>query len=391
MKISRMRTIDYYLGGLICLLLDLLERLRRLFPRTRLKPEPRTVVVTKYLGMGSILLATPALKSLKSRYPSCRIILLTFSANVAFARRLELFDDVLSIRTSSLLQFVPDTLRNLWAIRGMKIDYLFDLEFFARFSTIVAYLSGAACRVGYYMPQIWRGHLLDIPVHFNPYRHVCDIFAAQMEAIGITVDDPALAAPRVDSAALERVRETLGQAGIGGAGAMIAVNVNASELSLERRWPKENFVALMDALARHSGVRMVLIGSADERDYVDAVYNELSPSARSHSLNLAGRQTLDEMIALLLLSDACISNDSGPLHIAAALGIRTVSFFGPESPLLYGPRGAGHTVFYAGVYCSPCLNVYNAKQAMCSGNNVCMQAITREQVIKALLQPAAAP
>jgi len=391
MKISRMRTIDYYLGGLICLLLDLLERLRRLFPRTRLKPEPRTVVVTKYLGMGSILLATPALKALKSRYPSCRIILLTFAGNVAFARRLELFDDVLSIRTSSLLQFVPDTLRNVWAIRGMKIDYLFDLEFFARFSTIVAYLSGAACRVGYYMPQIWRGHLLDIPVHFNPYRHVCDIFAAQMEAIGITVDDPALAAPRVDSSALERVRETLGQAGIGGAGAMIAVNVNASELSLERRWPKANFVALMDALARHSGVRMVLIGSADERDYVDAVYNELSPSARSHSLNLAGRQTLDEMIALLSLSDACISNDSGPLHIAAALGIRTVSFFGPESPLLYGPRGAGHTVFYAGVYCSPCLNVYNAKQAMCSGNNICMQAITREQVIKALLQPAAAP
>jgi len=391
MKISRMRTIDYYLGGLICLLLDLLERLRRLFPRTRLRPEPRTVVVTKYLGMGSILLATPALKALKSRYPSCRIILLTFSGNVQFARRLELFDDVLSIRTTSLLQFVPDTLRNVWAIRGMKIDYLFDLEFFARFSTIVAYLSGAACRVGYYMPQIWRGHLLDIPVHFNPYRHVCDIFAAQVEAIGITVDDPALVAPRVESEALERVRETLGQAGIGGGGAMIAVNVNASELSLERRWPKANFVALMDALARHTAVRMVLIGSADERDYVDAVYNELSPSARSHSLNLAGRQTLDEMIGLLSLSDACISNDSGPLHIAAALGIRTVSFFGPESPLLYGPRGVGHTVFYAGVYCSPCLNVYNAKQAMCSGNNICMQAITQEQVINALLQPAAAP
>jgi ADP-heptose:LPS heptosyltransferase len=93
-------------------------------------------------------------------------------------------------------------------------------------------------------------------------------------------------------------------------------------------------------------------------------------------------------MALLSLSTACISNDSGPLHIAAALGIPTVSFFGPESPLLYGPRGNGHTVFYAGIYCSPCLNVYNAKQAMCSGDNTCMQAITPEQVISALLQPS---
>jgi ADP-heptose:LPS heptosyltransferase len=339
--------------------------------------------------MGSILLATPALKAIKSRYPACRIILLTFSGNVVFAQRLGLFDDILSIRTSSLLLFTLDTLRNLWIIRRMRIDYLLDLEFFARFSTIVAYLSGTSCRVGYYMPQIWRGHLLDIPVHFNPYRHVCDIFAAQVEAIGISVDDPAVVVPRIEPASLARVREVLGQAGIGDGVAIVAVNVNASELSLERRWPRENFVALMDALARHSGVRMVLIGSADERDYVEAVYNDLLPITRSNSLNLAGRQTLDEMIALLSICDACISNDSGPLHIAAALGIRTVSFFGPESPLLYGPRGAGHKVFYAGIYCSPCLSVYNAKRAMCGGNNICMQAITQEEVINALLQPAA--
>lgn len=386
-----MRHIDYFLGGTICLMLDLVDRLLHLFPRTRLKPEPRTIVVTKYLGMGSILLATPALKAIKARYPSCRIILMTFSGNVAFAQRLELFDDVLSIRTSSLMLFALDTLCNLRTIRRMRSDYLLDLEFFARFSTIVAYLSGTACRVGYYMPQIWRGHLLDIPVHFNPYRHVCDIFAAQVEAIGISVGDGAVAVPRVEPVALERVRGVLHQSGIGNGVSAIAVNVNASDLSLERRWPKKNFVALMDALALHSGVRMVMIGSPDERDYVEAVFNDLSPIARSKSLNLAGRQTLDELIALLSLCDACISNDSGPLHIAAALGIRTVSFFGPESPLLYGPRGDGHTVFYAGVYCSPCLNVYNAKQAMCNGNNICMQAITPEQVINALLQSAVSP
>ena len=388
MNISRMRHIDCIMGGMICLMLDLIERLRRMLPRTRQRPEPRTVVVTKYLGMGSILLATPAVMAIKKRYPSCRIILLTFSGNVLFAQRLGLFDDVLAIRTSSLALFALDTVRNLAVIRRMRSDYLLDLEFFARFSTIVAYLSGTACRIGYYMPQIWRGHLLDIPVHFNPYRHVCEIFAAQVEAMGVPVDDFTIATPNVEPVALERVNAILEQAGIEKGIALVAVNVNASELSLERRWPKENFVGLMDALARHSGIRMVLIGAPDEREYVETVYSVLSPVARSSCLNLAGKQTLDELIALLSRCDACISNDSGPLHIAAALGIRTISFFGPESPLLYGPRGKGHTVFYAGIYCSPCLNVYNAKQAMCSGNNVCMRSITPEQVIDVLLQPA---
>lgn len=391
MKVSRMRHIDCFLGGAICLMLDLVERLRRLFPRTRLRLEPRTVVVTKYLGMGSILLATPALKAIKASYPECRIILMTFSANALFAKRLGFFDEVLVIRTSSLALFALDTVRNLVVIRRLRSDYLLDLEFFARFSTIVAYLSGTACRVGYYMPQIWRGHLLDIPVHFNPYRHVCEIFAAQVEAIGISVGDPAVAIPNIEPAALERVNKILDHGDVGDGIALVAVNVNASELSLERRWPKEHFVSLMEALARHSGVRMVLVGSPDERDYVEAVYTALSPVARSSCLNLAGRQTLDEMMALLSRCDACISNDSGPLHIAAALGIRTVSFFGPESPLLYGPRGNGHTVFYAGIYCSPCLSVYNAKQAMCSGNNVCMRAITPEQVIDVLLHSAEPP
>jgi ADP-heptose:LPS heptosyltransferase len=385
MNIVRMRHIDYFLGGALCLLLDVVERLRRLFPRKSTRKEPRTVVVTKYLGMGSILLATPALNALKKRYPACRIILLTFAGNAAFARRIALFDEVLSIRTSTLAIFALDTLKSLLAVRKIRPDYLLDLEFFARFSTIVSYLSGAGRRVGYYMPQIWRGDLLDIPVHFNPYRHVCEIFAAQVEAIGITVDESGVVAPLVDTASLARVRATLDQAGVREGDSIVSINVNASELSLERRWPGGNFVALLEALAQHSQVRLVLVGSPDERSYVESVYAGLQPATRAACINLAGKQTLDEFLALLSLSNACISNDSGPLHIAAAFGVPTVSFFGPESPLLYGPRGEGHTVFYSGIYCSPCLNVYNAKQAMCSGNNICMRAITPEQVIDALL------
>lgn len=391
MNTSQMRHIDYFFGGAICLVLDAVERVRLLFSRKRTRPAPKTVVVTKYLGMGSILLATPALRALKSRYPRCKVILLTFSSNTDFAQRLQIFDDVLSIRTNSLLYFTLDTLRNLHSIRQLHADYLLDFEFFARFSTIVSYLSGAACRVGYYMPQIWRGNLLDIPVHFNPYRHVCEIFAAQVEALGITVDDMVISAPIINDAAVAKTRGILAQTGVLAEDSVVVVNVNASDLSLERRWPSHNFVKIIEELAKHSKLRFVLVGSPGEKIYVDEVYSTLSPVARSRCINLAGEQTLDEFSALLALSDVCITNDSGPLHIAAALGTRTISFFGPESPQLYGPKGDGHIVFYAGIYCSPCLSVFNAKRAMCNGDNICMKSISPKQVLEELSRDKAHP
>jgi len=86
------------------------------------------------------------------------------------------------------------------------------------------------------------------------------------------------------------------------------------------------------------------------------------------------------------MSALFISNDcGGPLHIAAALGTPTVSFYGPETPSLYGPAGDLNTVFYAGTYCSPCLSVYNAKTAMCDGENRCMRNITPSEVLDRLI------
>ena len=87
-----------------------------------------------------------------------------------------------------------------------------------------------------------------------------------------------------------------------------------------------------------------------------------------------------ELCALLQRSALLITNDSGPLHLAEALATPTVSFFGPETPLLYGPTGDNQVVFYKGIYCSPCLNVHNQKQAPCKGNNVCMKLINPDEV-----------
>jgi ADP-heptose:LPS heptosyltransferase len=274
MKISLMRKIDYFIGGGLCLVLDLMERLKRVLPQKKTIPEPRSVLVTKYLGMGSILLATPALQALKDVYPSCRIVLLSFEENDTFARKLPLFDSVITIRSSSLLNLVINSFTTLIDIRRQRFDYLLDLEFFARYSTIISYLSATTCRVGYYMPQIWRGDLLHIPVHFNPYRHVSEIFAAQVEAIGVPVTDYRVSSLTVPPDAVAKVKKLLENAGITENQPFILININASDLSLERRWPRQNFIRLMEEVAAQGGgAAMILIGSPREA-CIPGLYNE---------------------------------------------------------------------------------------------------------------------
>lgn len=386
MNISQMRKIDTFMGGLICLVLELNERLVRTFSRNN-KPfgPPKRILVTKYLGMGSILLATPMLRKLKSTFPESRITFLTFESNVSFTKQIPLIDETLSLRTSSFISFTKDLLNVLYRIRKERFDVVFDLEFFPRFSTIVSYLSGAPVRTGYYLPKLWRGNLLTHHIHFNPHRHVTEVLAAQLEPYGHKVTDFSLTPLVVNQEKSRRVGMLLREKGLKDGKSLITVNVNASDLSTERRWPKEGFVELITEIVKsREEVWIALVGSKGEAEYVRTVYEAIPEEARGRVMNLSGGLDIEEFTALLKTSKLLISNDSGPLHIASSLGTATVSFFGPESPSFYGPAGSNNTVFYAGIYCSPCLNVYNAKTAMCKGDNKCMKEIKASEVIDAL-------
>jgi ADP-heptose:LPS heptosyltransferase len=127
---------------------------------------------------------------------------------------------------------------------------------------------------------------------------------------------------------------------------------------------------------------LCLIGSADEREYIDGIISLIgSPSDRI--VNLGGSLKLKGLIALFSHSKLLITNDSGPMHLAAAVGLPTVALFGPESPLFYGPVGNRSINLYAGLPCSPCLNVYNAKVFQCPINVQCLKDISVDDVVAA--------
>jgi ADP-heptose:LPS heptosyltransferase len=136
-------------------------------------------------------------------------------------------------------------------------------------------------------------------------------------------------------------------------------------------------------LLRFYEVDVILTGSRAERRYVDGVEQGLAGS-RVH--NLCGMLSLKDLARLLREAACLISNDSGPVHMASALGTPVVGFYGPETPLRYGPLSSRSLVFYEDLWCSPCMSVDNAKTVHCVNDLACMKQIEPAYVVDRVRQ-----
>jgi lipopolysaccharide heptosyltransferase II len=142
-----------------------------------------------------------------------------------------------------------------------------------------------------------------------------------------------------------------------------------------KRWPVENFAALVQPVEQRFGLKCVVAGSLGERESADRV---------SGAINLAGKTTLRQTTALIERASLVITNDSGPMHIAAALRRPMVALFGPTNPDRTGPYGCDESVLRLDIPCSPC---YSRK---CSHQS-CLKWLKVDEVIRAAERAMGAP
>ncbi|MEI6083622.1 MAG: glycosyltransferase family 9 protein, partial [Verrucomicrobiota bacterium] len=144
------------------------------------------------------------------------------------------------------------------------------------------------------------------------------------------------------------------------------IAINASTRWATKLWGDEKFAELIRQLPRD---RVVLTGSAAESDRLDGI--------AQGRRNLAGKTDLLELAELYRQCAVVITNDSGPMHLAAAVGTPVIAIFGPTDPALTGPYGRQHTVLRAGIPCSPCFKDYCTNAVPME----CMKKVTVEQVL----------
>jgi len=375
-----MRRIDQYLGPPICLLLGALKFLvDRSRPRAGGAGEIRKLLVIKFWGLGSIVLSTPALRALKKKYPRASITFLTFEQNAGACRMIRAIDRVRPYRARSPLSFLASFAGLFLFLRRERFDAVVDLEAFSNFTSILTALSGAPVTVGFHTPKFWRQRFYWQRVAFDHSQHIADIFLKAARALGADADGNQLDALDAGGGDAEPALERLlAERSVAATESLVCINVNSSPLDYKRRWPLAHYRELIARILSGFGeFRLVLIGARDEARYVAELTRSLP--AHPNLIDLCGRISVEQLVLLLQRSDLFIGNDSGPLHLAVAAGTPTVSFFGPETPALYGPRGEGHLVLYKDLPCSPCLNVYHSKENSSCRDNVCMKSIAVEE------------
>ncbi|MCX7934903.1 MAG: glycosyltransferase family 9 protein [Planctomycetota bacterium] len=160
----------------------------------------------------------------------------------------------------------------------------------------------------------------------------------------------------------------------------VGINMNAGEFALYRAWPPEKFAVLAQMLSDRWGCRLLFTGAANEETYVSRHIKHLSASF----LNLAGRTSVRQLAAVLKRLRLFISVDSGPLHLAAALGVPTIGIFGPESPRRFAPLTNGPaTMLWQEPACGPCLSAFTLERRRCQAGAACVRTLPIGRVLTA--------
>lgn len=329
--------------------------------------------------IGDAVLCLPALEALKAVYPQAEITVLArawaspvFYNNPSVKR---IIDYDIGGRYSSVF----GKLRLAQDIKKKSFDMavLFQNAFEA---ALIAFLARIPVRIGY--DRDFRGMLLTNPVRFDlDIKEAHQVFYYLNIAVnrsGVRSQDSGdmrKITPKIYLTAEEKIwaERFLNDKGVDN-GIVIGIAPGAS-YGPAKRWMAERFKEVAGRLANACGVKLVLFGGKDDREICNTVLDGLS------GINPAGEIDLRKSIALIGRCNLFITNDSGPMHIAASLGIPTVAIFGSTDPKLTGPIGDNVMVIKKDMECSPCF-----ERECRYGHYNCFKMITEDEVYRASIK-----
>lgn len=382
MKLKTKILTDKFIGLPIVYVLNILARLLGFFLRIdhSLNKPIKRIAICKFVGMGSVIQSTPLLKTLRKKFPDAEIIFITNTSNLTLFKYIDDVNSVFCITDKNIATLILSNVKLLFKLWKRKPDIYIDLEIYSNYSSIIATMSLAKNRFGFFKDdKTYRKGMYTHMMFFNiksPISQTYLQFARLLGCIDV-YSEVIINASKKDSSLIKMIAEILN---IDLTKKYILINPNASDLRLERRWSTKNFIDLTNMLASvYPDFNFIFIGGNNEMQYVGEIKKSISNNTTV--FDSSGKLNLDELISLIANAQLLITNDTGPMHLAFALNTKTVSLFGPCSPQQYG--GAKNTIsIYKNVYCSPCVHDFIIPP--CKGNNECMKRIKTSEVLEAV-------
>lgn len=339
------------------------------------QPQPKRILLIRLDRIGDVVLSLPVAQALRQAYPHAFIAMMVRAECADVVRGHPAVDDVILYKKEHSHRSPWKSARFAWRLRSHGFDTALVLHPSNR-SHWIPWLAGIPVRIGYARKSPW------LLTHRVPHRkqegakHEAEYTFELLSVFGIAAPAPQpVVAVRPE--ARERIDAMLAAAGVRPGDLLVAVHPSASCAS--KRWPAERFAEVANRLAEERGTKICLIASAADAPAVA----QAAQAMRHPALNFAGRLSLSELAALLARCRLLISNDSGPVHIAAGVGTQVVDIFGRNerglSPVRWGPLGDGHVVLQREVGCATCL------AHKCDIKFLCLTALAVDDVYRAAL------
>ena len=314
--------------------------------------------------MGDILLSTPTLRALSEHFQTQEIDYIVDPSNVdaisgvSYIRHVIPFQKRQDMRREIFLPFLRQ-------LRAARYDLFLNLQPNVK-TELMMLASGAKRRIRFYKDQRPQPGTQRL-------RHAIDDFAKEVRPLGVTVTSRQMDFA-IPEAAHRTAEALLLRSGLAPGQPFVAINPGASHAV--NRWPASRFAQLLTALAeRYPTVGRVILGGPRDQEIAEAVAKE-----SAGAINLAGRVSVKELGAVLERAAVFVTGDTGPQHIAAAVGTPLVSLFGPADPARTGPIDVpALVVVNTELSCVPC------RSRTCHrGDNACLRDLALERVLVAV-------
>jgi heptosyltransferase-1 len=358
----------------------------------------KKILLIKMSAMGDVVQTIPLWNKLRRRYPSARLDWLATPAVTELLQHNPAVSNVIQFFRNEwatpwrLTPFVSSA-RLVAMLRAAEYDLVLDLQGQLR-SAVFAFASGAPVRIGFDKPRadVWKASPRKIPDEARKHAwqgaregswlaythhiavptldvHPVERYLSVGPLLGLDDDAPDFSFPIPHEASI-RIDALLDYYGIAKT-KLIAIAPGTNWET--KAWRTDAFAEVARNFMQKS-CAVIFIGSDRERAVCEEVAR-LAPGA----VNLAGETTLSELAALIRCASICVTNDSGPLHLAVALDRPVVSIFGPTDPVWAGPYRRDGVVLRAELPCSPC---YLRQLSRCKYGHACMKDVTAAAVIE---------
>ena len=343
------------------------------------KNAPTEILIVKLSAIGDVIHTLAFLDVLHQNFPRAKIDWLVEEGaagvieghpairRVIISRRKSWWQKLIEGRC--LGEVLREILSFLKDLRRVRYNWVIDLQGLLK-SGILTGLSRGERKVGMSGAREGAWLFLKEPsVRVNYDQHAIDRYLEVATQLGCKWDrwDNRIPVSESHRRALDQLLARHGFTG----GNLVAINPMAKWKT--KLWEPEFFAVLADRILTEFPCRIVFTGSQDDRPIIE----NISLMMKKRPLNLAGKTGLKELACLYDRCRVLVTTDTGPMHMAAAMGCSVVALFGPTSPLRTGPYGPGHRVMTSGAVCSPCF------KKTCD-QWLCMRDITVEGVFEAV-------